>query len=502
MQLRQLVNHLRYREIINFRDVPVTGITCDSRRVMGGVMFVAVSGGREDGARYAASALRRGAVAVVSEGRLPVNGDTVQIIVDDARKALSSLAAVLYDHPSTSLNVIGVTGTNGKTTTTYLVRSIMRAAGKGCGVIGTIEYNLGGIILPAGNTTPDAADLQAFLAQMVEHGQEFCAMEVSSHSLVQDRVADVHFDTAVFTNLSHEHLDYHLTLEEYFSAKALLFEMLNDSSRAVLNADDPRSVALARRTRAQVVWYGMDRGADIGAKILSSGIDGTRLMLGLPQGEFETKLRLVGKHNVSNALAAAAACGVYGVKPEHIVRGLESVAGLPGRLERVDTGGGFAVFVDYAHTDDALNTVLSNLRELAPRRIITVFGCGGDRDRAKRPKMAAASERWSDLTVVTSDNPRSEDPQAIIGDITRGFSREAEYVVQPDRAAAIEKAVTLAEAGDLVLIAGKGHETTQKFADRVVPFDDREVARKAIERRAGASSKSGNAITQKTAVGF
>ncbi len=502
MKLTQLVNHLRYREIINFRDIAVTGITCDSRRAAAGGLFVAVQGTREDGARYAASAVGRGAAAVVSQGRLPLDDSVVQVIVDDARKALSVLAAVFYDHPSAKLNVIGITGTNGKTTTAYLVRSILEAAGRRCGLTGTIRHHLGCVELPAGNTTPDATDLQAFLAQMVADGLEFCVMEVSSHALVQDRVNDVHFDAAVFTNLSPEHLDYHLTLDEYFAAKARLFDMLNGSSHAVLNAADPRSVDLARRTRAGVTWYGVDCGADVGAGILSSGINGSHVLLDLPQGRHEVKLKLIGKHNVSNALAAAGVCGMYGVGPEHIVRGLESVTGIPGRLERVDTCGDFAVFVDYAHTDDALDVVLSNLRELVSRRIITVFGCGGDRDRAKRPRMAAASERWSDLVVVTSDNPRSEDPAEIIRQACAGFTTKADYTVRVDRAAAIEEAVRLAEPGDLVLIAGKGHESTQTFADRVVPFDDREAAREAIRRRTGGPGGVKETVSKKTAVGM
>jgi len=502
MKLQKLINHIRYREIINFRDVEISGITCDSRKAGPGCIFAAVHGAREDGSRYAAQAVEAGAVAVVSDRRLALNGGLVQIIVDDARKTLSAFAAAVNDHPSTKLNVIGVTGTNGKTTTTYLVRSILENAGRPCGVVGTIQYQTGGAVMEAGNTTPDAAELQGLLGRMVAEGMEFCAMEVSSHSLVQDRVADVHFDSAVFTNLSHEHLDYHLTLDEYFAAKALLFDMLNDSSHAILNANDPRSVALAQRTRAQVTWYGIDCGADFGAKTISSGIDGSRVALDTPKGERELKLKLIGRHNVSNALAAAAACSAYGVKIEQIVRGLEAVTSVPGRLERVDSGEGFAVFVDFAHTDEALNAVLSNLRELTPRRIITVFGCGGDRDRGKRPKMAAASAKWSDLVVVTSDNPRTEDPLAIIEEIKRGFPPTADYIVEPDRAAAIEKAISLAEPGDLVLIAGKGHENTQKFADRVIPFDDREVARSILACRRTAKCGGKSTVKQETTVGY
>jgi len=502
MKLQKLVNHIRYREIINFRDVEISGVTCDSRKARPGYLFAAVHGTKEDGSRYAAQAVETGAVAIVSDKRLALNGGLIQIIVDNARKALSAFAAAINDHPSTKLHVIGVTGTNGKTTTTYLIRSIFEDAGKPCGVIGTIEYKIGETAMDAGNTTPDAAELQGLLGRMVDKGMKFCAMEVSSHSLVQDRVADVHFDSAVFTNLSHEHLDYHLTLDEYFAAKAMLFDMLNDSSHAILNANDPRSVALAQRTRAQVTWYGIDCGADFGAKIISTGIDGSHVVLDTPKGECELKLKLIGKHNVSNALAAAAACSAYGVKTEQIVRGLEAVTSVPGRLERVDSGDGFAVFVDFAHTDDALNAVLSNLRELTPRRIITVFGCGGDRDRGKRPKMAAASEKWSDLVVVTSDNPRTEGPLEIIEEIKRGFSSRASYMVEPDRTAAIKKAISLAEPGDLVLIAGKGHENTQKFADRVIPFDDREVARSILGCRRAAKCGSKSTVKQETTVGY
>jgi UDP-N-acetylmuramoyl-L-alanyl-D-glutamate--2,6-diaminopimelate ligase len=502
MKLQKLVNHIRYREIINFRDVEVAGITCDSRKTRPGCIFAAVHGTKEDGSRYAAAAAESGAVAIVSDKRLALNGGLIQIIVDDARKALSAFAAAINDHPSTKLHVVGVTGTNGKTTTTYLIRAILEGAGKPCGLVGTIEYNVAGMTREAANTTPDSAELQGLMGEMVDAGMKFCAMEVSSHSLVQGRVADVHFDSAVFTNLSHEHLDYHLTLDEYFAAKAMLFDMLNDSSHAILNANDPRSVALAQRTRAQVTWYGIDCGADFGAKILSSGIEGSHVLLDMPRGKHELRLKLIGKHNISNALAAAAACSAYGIKPEQIVKGLESVSTVSGRLERVDAGDGFAVFVDFAHTDDALNAVLSNLRELAPRRIITVFGCGGDRDRLKRPKMAEATEKWSDLVVVTSDNPRTEDPLKIIEEIKRGFSPRANYVVEADRRAAIEKALSLAEDGDLVLIAGKGHENTQKFADRAVPFDDREVARAVLATRGTAKCRCRSNTKQETTIGY
>ena len=461
-------------------DCDIAGIAHDSRRVKPGWVFVAIRGYRRDGADFAEDALARGAVAVVAEHKIRLSQAVPQFVVHDARRALATLANTFFGRPSRKLCVIGVTGTDGKTTTNYMIRSIIEAAGKRCGLLGTIAYETGRRRLPASITTPESVDVQEFLGEMVAEGFEYAAIEVSSHALAMRRVDFVQFAAAVFTNLTEEHMDYHRTLSAYWRAKARLFSGLGPANTAILNADDPYSEKMAKATCAKVIRFGMRKGADVTARIHESTLDGVVMTLRTPTFSTDVRLPLIGRHNVYNALAAAAAALSQEIDPDAIRRGLEGVPPVPGRVERVPCEKDCTVLVDYAHTDRALEVVLNSLRPLARKRILVVFGAGGDRDRAKRPRMGRVVERGADLAWVTSDNPRSEDPGRIINDIMAGVRSTRGVHIQPDRRLAIEEVVQAAEPGDLVLIAGKGHERTQLFRDTAIPFDDREAVRQAL----------------------
>jgi len=476
-----------------------SGVAGDSRKAAAGDLFVAIPGFKDDGVRYAADALSRGAAGlVVAQGaRLEsIPGSAAVVVVPDPRAAAARIARLVHGDPSQDLWVTGVTGTNGKTTTTYLARSIYRAAGLRAGLLGTVEFDLGREVSPSTATTPDAVELQRMLRVMKENGARGALLEVSSHALTQRRVEGVRFRVGVFTNLTPEHLDYHGDLESYAAAKEILFRELDASAVAVLNEADPVSTRYATATRARVVTFGIEAGsagapargttnASVRARVLEESLAGTTFEL-LHDGRSETvRLPLPGRHNVQNALAAAGAALAVGIDPRAVVAGLEAESRVPGRLDPVDVGAeqDFRVLVDYAHTDDALKKVLASLRPLVPGRILVVFGCGGDRDRTKRPRMGRVVEEMSDLFWVTNDNPRSEDPAAIADAILGGMrSRERARVVL-DRERAIREAVGAARAGDAVLVAGKGHEPGQIFADRTVPFDDRECALSALEAR-------------------
>ncbi len=480
-------------------DPQVARVVGDSRAVEPGDLFVArpgfrADGGRTDGARFAREAAARGAVAVVAEA--PSEGDlgVPVVVVDDASAALGRLCARRLGDPSRDVAVVGVTGTNGKTTTAFLTHWLLEASGRPASLLGTVCNRVGGRVTPATMTTPGAEPLQAALAATRDAGHRHLVMEVSSHALDQGRTAGTRFACAVFTNLTRDHLDYHGSLEAYGEAKARLFTGLDADAVAVLNAGDAFARGLARRTRARVVRYAWSApGApapggdvDVAAEVLGWGLEGTRARLRLGGWSGPAHLPLVGAFNVENALAAAAAAWALGLAPEQVRAGLEASQGVPGRLEAVGDGGGRApaVLVDYAHTPDALERVLEALRPLCPGRLHVVFGCGGDRDRGKRPLMGRAVERWADVAWVTSDNPRSEPPAAIIADVLGGLAAPERARVVAEREAAIAAAVREARPGDLVLLAGKGHEQTQVAAGRVVPFDDRAVARAALARRA------------------
>jgi UDP-N-acetylmuramoyl-L-alanyl-D-glutamate--2,6-diaminopimelate ligase len=469
-------------------DVVVAGIAHDSRRVAPGDVFVAVRGLHADAGAFAQQALERGAVLVVSDhDRLDIDAAR-WVHVRDGRVALALLAAAFHGHPSRQLKVVGITGTNGKTTTAHLVASIFEAAGTPCGIVGTVGYRIGGAVRAAGHTTPEAPDVQRLLREMVDQGCGACAMEVSSHALALRRVDGMAFAAAVFTNLTRDHLDFHGDMESYFQAKRRLFEMLPPGAPALINADDPRASAV-RQACTRPITYGIQRAADIAPGPLSFSLDGLRFDIRTPRGTVRVESALVGRPNVYNILAAVSLATALDLPFDAIERGVASLAGVPGRFEVVSRAAdGITVVVDYAHTDDALRNLLETARPLARGRLITVFGCGGNRDRTKRPLMGAVASRLSDVIVITSDNPRHEDPLRIIEEIERGITSDTrrpggeDPLAIPDRQEAITNAIALARPGDLVIIAGKGHERYQVVGDTIRPFDDVAVARAALAR--------------------
>jgi UDP-N-acetylmuramoyl-L-alanyl-D-glutamate--2,6-diaminopimelate ligase len=469
-------------------DVPCTAVTHDSRRVTKGAIFVALRGLNVDGATFAPQAIAAGAAAIVAE-QAPGTASTLPwMVVSDSRVALALLAAAFYGHPSRQMQVVGITGTNGKTTTSYLTAAMFEAAGVKCGVMGTVMYRVGDRSVDATRTTPEAPDVQSLLCQMVMAGCGACVMEVSSHALALHRVDGIRFAAGVFTNLTRDHLDFHASMEDYFSAKRRLFEMLPDDAPAVINVDDPRAPALIE-VSGRPVTYGISKPADVSTGPLSYSLHGLSFEIRAPQGVVQVRSPLVGRPNVYNILAAVTTTLSLGAPVDAIERGLEELSGVPGRFEIVSTtGDDVTVVVDYAHTDDALRNLLETARPMAERKLITVFGAGGDRDRTKRPLMGMVAARLSDVVVITSDNPRSEDPARIIEDVNRGAAPEtrqsgAEVLTIVDRREAIEQAIASADAGDVVLIAGKGHEKYQEIAGRTLPFDDVAVAREALEAR-------------------
>ncbi len=464
---------------------PVAGLDYDSRRIGPGFLFFAFPGARTDGRQFALDACSRGALAIVSESECPPGIPCPWIQVEHGRQALALAGRNFYLRPDQRLKLTGITGTNGKTTTSYLVDSILRAAGHTTAVIGTIEYHLAGRILPAVNTTPESLDLNRLFAELAAQGGSHVTMEVSSHALALGRVYGFHFHTAVFTNLTRDHLDFHQTMDEYFAAKSKLFEGAGapPPAVAVLNRDDTSASRLPVAAGAQVFWYGLGKGATVRASRISSGMNGLRFEVVNGKRRFPIHSRMVGKINVYNILAACSVGLGYGIDPDVITRGIAGCGAVPGRFERIDEGQPFLVVVDYAHTDDALRNTISVARGLNPKRIITLFGCGGDRDRAKRPLMGQAAAELSDFVILTSDNPRSEDPLAIINDALVGLRRaDTPHVIEPDRATAIRRALDQAGPGDIVILAGKGHETYQVLKDRTIHFDDRETARQILRK--------------------
>jgi len=479
-------------EVIGPADVLIEDIVFDSRKVKPGALFVALKGNHQDGRAFVASAIQSGARAIIAEDDVASNGTTF-VRVKDALNALSYISTRYWDNPSLKLRMIGITGTNGKTTTSYLVESIFAAAGWPTGVMGTINYRFGNHRMPAPNTTPFASELQRFLAKIIDEGAQACVMEVSSHALELGRVEGVDFDVAVFTNLTQDHLDFHKTMDAYAAAKAKLFASLNPASpkkfpkHCVINADDPWAEKMAAHARVPVLRYrlhGSTSPADLFAKNVVCDATGSRFEMHTPSGHEPVRLPLLGEYNIMNALAAAGAALSQGIALQTIVQGLENAPGVPGRMERIASPRGFTVVVDYAHTDDALRQVMTALKKLKPAHLLTVFGCGGDRDRMKRPLMGEAAAQLSDAVIVTSDNPRSEDPARIALDIEVGVRRvrSERYEIILDREAAIAKALSLAQPGDIVLIAGKGHENYQILSDRTIPFDDREVVQRLLSK--------------------
>jgi UDP-N-acetylmuramoyl-L-alanyl-D-glutamate--2,6-diaminopimelate ligase len=469
-------------------DVTCTGVTHDSRRAARGTVFVGLRGFKTDGAVFAPAAIASGAAAVVASDPPSAEVDVPWFVVEDARLALALLAAEFYRHPSTEMKVIGITGTNGKTTTSYLVSAIFDAAGIATGLMGTVTYRIGSRALDATRTTPEAPELQAMMREMVDSGCGACVMEVSSHALALRRADGITFAAGVFTNLTRDHLDFHAGMDDYFAAKRRLFELLPHDAPAVINIDDPRGASLVEISDRPVT-YGINKAAVVSPGPLSFSLEGLTFDIRSPRGPVHVKSRLVGKPNVYNILAAVATATELDVPIEAIEEGLRRLSGVPGRFEVVSSADDdVTVVVDYAHTDDALRNLLETARPMATRRLITVFGAGGDRDRTKRPLMGMVAARLSDVVVITSDNPRSEDPTRIIEEVKRGADPEtkqrgAEVLSIVDRREAIGRAVEMASGGDVVLVAGKGHEKYQEVAGRTMPFDDIEVAREALEAR-------------------
>ncbi len=483
---------------------PVTAVTYDSRQASPGSLFVALRGLTTDGIRFAQDAVGRGAIAVVSEVGRPEGVSAPWLQVSDGRLALAALAAAFYRDPSEELTLVGITGTNGKTTTSYLVASIFEEAGIRCGRVGTVGYRIGGKEVDAARTTPEAPDLHRMVREMVQQKCGACVMEISSHALALRRADYLRFAAAVFTNLTRDHLDFHRDMGEYFAAKRRLFELLPESAVGVTNLDDPRGADFVRLGGRRTLTYAIDAEADVRPGPLAFSLEGLAFEVRTPRGTLQIRSSLVGRPNAYNILASVAVAVALDLPAGAIERGVTRLESVPGRFQVVShASDDVRVVVDYAHTDDALKNLLETARPLAAGRLITVFGCGGDRDRTKRPLMGAVAARLSDLVVVTSDNPRSEDPAQIIEEIKRGIvvpadrtpprgqaPRSTPHLAIVDRREAIERAVRDARPGDLVLVAGKGHEKYQEIGGKKLPFDDVEVARAALARRRSASKVS------------
>jgi UDP-N-acetylmuramoyl-L-alanyl-D-glutamate--2,6-diaminopimelate ligase len=485
MLLRNALEQIPGMDPGNTPEVPIDGISYDSRKVRKGDLFVAMKGEKSDGAFYVDQAADRGAVAVAAERAIDFERDIPCITVADARKFLADISRVFYGDPASKLNLVAVTGTNGKTTTTYLVDAIFRCAGFRSCLAGTIEMKTASRQITSRHTTPESSDLTEFLHQAETEGCTHGTLEVSSHALSLKRVFGMRFRVGVFMNLTRDHLDFHGNMEGYFSAKRLLFSPCNGNAveSAVINTDDAYGKRLREGYSGRALCFGFDRDSEIHVLECGTRADGTDLRLATPAGEAVFRSSLIGRHNAYNIMAATGAALSLGIGLDKVCEGVESLKGVPGRFERVDAGQDFTVIVDYAHSPDALENLLTLVAQLPHERILTVFGCGGDRDRTKRPLMGAIAVRYSDRAIVTSDNPRSEDPLAIIENIVSGMGeRSGTFSVVEDRREAIGQAIASARKGDIVVIAGKGHETYQIIGETRSAFDDRKVAREMILR--------------------
>ncbi|MCC6240507.1 MAG: UDP-N-acetylmuramoyl-L-alanyl-D-glutamate--2,6-diaminopimelate ligase [Phycisphaerales bacterium] len=474
-------------DLSSLANIPITAIHEDSRQVVPGSLFIARPGTRADGAAFIASAIQRGAAAIITSQ--PIQSCPVaQAIVENPAAVISILANQFYGNPSRSMKVLGITGTNGKTTTAYLIRHLLQSAGRRCGMIGTVEIDDGVTCTPAEMTTPSAIDVARLLSQMRANGCNACVMETSSHALDQHRVDGITFAAGAFTNLTGDHLDYHHTMQQYADAKARLFTQLGRDAVAVVNADDEYAGHMIRHSSARRAQFSITHPGDYQATNIRASAQGSEFLLTTPHGQQQTSLRLIGQHNIENALCAAAIAGeALGLTLKQIAAGLGDATGAPGRLQVVQIGQPFAVLVDYAHTDDALENVLTALRPLASGQLRVLFGCGGDRDRTKRPRMARTATRLADVVYITSDNPRTEDPQAIIAEICAGLNPSSSALVEPDRQKAINQIIADAQPGDIVLLAGKGHENYQILGTTKHHFDDVEQATLALQKRSAAS---------------
>jgi len=487
MKLNELLDGIYTGEIEErFKQIKILSVSCDSRKVMMGGLFVALKGSSHDGADFIQAAIAKGAFAVAASGdveHLQKEHERVCFLrVDNPQEFLQDAVYKLFGNPSNDVRTIGVTGTNGKTTVAYLVEAIINEAGLECGVIGTINYRLAENIVPAKQTTPSFIDNQHFLTGLAWQSVPYCVIEVSSHALTQGRVHGIDFKGAIFTNLTSDHLDYHQTAENYFSAKSRLFTGLTSEATAIINTDDPYGRQLLTMTDAKIITYGIENQADVMAKDVQLDISGSRFTLVCAVGEIGIQTKFVGIYNIYNMLAAISVCIAENLSLNVIKKGIEHLGVVPGRLERVECGQDFPVFIDYAHTQDALENVLAAIRQVSQTRIILLFGCGGDRDQSKRRLMGQVAGRLADFSVVTSDNPRSEDPQSIIDQIIPGFDKD-NYKIIENREEAIKQALEIAKAGDTVLVAGKGHETYQVLADGPINFNEREMIEKFLQHK-------------------
>jgi UDP-N-acetylmuramoyl-L-alanyl-D-glutamate--2,6-diaminopimelate ligase len=492
-QLEQLIDGFPVLKVMGTLETEITSIAFDSRKVEPGSLFVAIPGLKQDGGRFIQDALKRGASAFITE--LPAdkliesgllgNGQTA-VCVEDSRRALAWVSARHYEHPSRNMNLVGITGTNGKTTLTYILETLYQTRGAKTGVIGTINHRYGDFQAPASVTTPESLDINRLLTDMMEQKVMDCFLEVSSHSLTLDRVAELQFALGIFTNLSRDHLDFHVDMEEYKNTKKKFFQ---DAvmDQQIINIDDPVGKEIVSETNRPTLTTGIDQMADIRAEDCVLSQNGSRFTLKTPSGSVEIRTRLLGRHNIYNLLSGAGAAFAKGFSLDEIQKGLEAVAHIPGRFERIDCGQDFSVVVDYAHTHEALANALTAAKALTEKNIVVVFGCGGDRDRGKRGEMGRVALELADFAVITSDNPRGEDPERIIEDILKGLPassmKSRDYIVLPDRKQAIEHAIDNAHSGELILIAGKGHENYQILKSETIHFDDKEIATDAITQR-------------------
>jgi len=487
MRLSELINGIYTKPLpASYRDFEVLNLSCDSREEQKDGLFVALPGFKFNGRDFIKDAMARGAKIIAKQGEVRVLKnvsipDNVCVLdVDDPKSFLHCIGQRFYGLPSNKIKSIGVTGTNGKTTVTYLIESIIHAATKRCGVIGTVNYRIGAKIIPAKNTTPGFLDNQRYLAQLAGLGVEYCVMEASSHALDQGRLEGIDFSARIFTNLTQDHLDYHKDMDNYFKAKSLLFKNPSSTSVSVINVDDDYGKRLCPKVVSRMLTYAIDTPADVRAQNITYDLSGSRFEIVFPLGRIKIHTRFIGKHNIYNILAAFAWGLSQDLAPELIRRGIENLAHVPGRLEPVENNNGFFIFIDYAHTEDGLFNVLKSLRAVSSEKIILVFGCGGDRDRTKRPKMAQAACCFADYSIVTTDNSRSEDPQAIINEVVVGFTKK-NYETCVDRKEAIDRALKLAQKNQIVLIAGKGHEDYQVFKDRTIVFNEREIVKECLQ---------------------
>jgi len=480
MRLSDLVKGIYTKSLPEpFQDIDVCRISCDSREEQQDGLFVALPGAKFKGEDFIKDVIAKGAKIIVKQGNSQMK-DICFLDVQDPKRFLVEIGQRFYHNPSKKIKSVGITGTNGKTTITYLIESIIYATSKKCGVIGTVNYRIGEKILPSKNTTPGFLDNQRYLSQLVELGVDYCVMEASSHALHQGRLEGVDFSSGIFTNLTQDHLDYHQDMESYFTAKSLLFKGLSSTATAIINVDDDYGKRLKALTKSQILTYAIDGQADVKARNITYHLSGSRFEILFGNDSIRIHTRFIGRHNVYNILAAFAWGLSQKMYPERIRQGIENLNHVPGRLEPVENNKGIYIFIDYAHTEDGLINVLKALRAVSPERIILVFGCGGDRDRTKRPKMAQAACALADYAIVTSDNPRSEDPQAIIDEIITGFSKK-NFEICVDRKEAINKALKFAQPDQIVLIAGKGHEDYQIFKDRTIKFDEREIVKECLQ---------------------